>query len=573
MAERISVQQALQAAFGEDPENLQVFQFEPNGGEAVLCRFWVRTGTCKWGAQCRHRHDLDLSRYSLRARRGAAMPGLVHGDPKAALESASENIAFVLCGERAVYDYEDHDAARRFLSAGMQGQDVWSLLPLELAIDTLWSAGAFGAVSATMSCKDWGCLPIAQGIRELAYADATGADFRNCSPRHLCDLMLTRRFMLSAQTLYAEKAKGNQGCGSACSACGPVVHVCQPSPVCLLFMDGSVTFALLHSGEVRCHRSSTGQILAQSQRLGKGRLLQAAALLGCEAFVLGDDQGGLQLLQRDDLSETQVLRATGKSSIAALAALQDNQQACLCASMDGSIELIQVSDEGDDATVLARIEPVGSLGELEGIPAISSYNLGNEDLAFFSAGASAWTFTVATGTLKLLEGRSKPAVSSRGCHNYACVLRSKTFVTASSGDSKLQWWQLERNGELVAGPETHSDGVILGLSGAGDLCAALHAYLTVTLWQGALRKEVLRITMSGLGHSLSLGPDGLAIASAPGLGRVRSPGDRCSLHLATLPLHVEKLVKEPKKSKPAKMFAQKTRGGRKNQKGKQSRLQ
>lgn len=32
-------------------------------------------------------------------------------------------------------------------------------------------------------------------------------------------------------------------------------------------------------------------------------------------------------------------------------------------------------------SLTARIEPVGSLGELEGIPAISSYNLGNEDLA------------------------------------------------------------------------------------------------------------------------------------------------------------------------------------------------
>ena len=31
------------------------------------------------------------------------------------------------------------------------GQDVWSLLPLELAIDTLWSAGAFGAAAGVKS--------------------------------------------------------------------------------------------------------------------------------------------------------------------------------------------------------------------------------------------------------------------------------------------------------------------------------------------------------------------------------------------------------------------------------------
>lgn len=63
-------------------------------------------------------------------------------------------------------------------------------------------------------------------------------------------------------------------------------------------MDGSVTFALLRSGEIRCHRSSTGQILA-SGKLPRGRQLQAATLLGCETFILGDDQGGLSMLQRD----------------------------------------------------------------------------------------------------------------------------------------------------------------------------------------------------------------------------------------------------------------------------------
>ena len=43
----------------------------------------------------------DLSAYSLRARRGAAMPALVPGDVRAALETASENIAFVLSAHAA----------------------------------------------------------------------------------------------------------------------------------------------------------------------------------------------------------------------------------------------------------------------------------------------------------------------------------------------------------------------------------------------------------------------------------------------------------------------------------------
>lgn len=41
---------------------------------------------------------------------------------------------------------------------------------------------------------------------------------------------------------------------------------------------------------------------------------------------------------------------------------------------------------------------------------------------------------VASCWFGFLHGAAQP-----GCHNYACVLRSKTFVTASSGDSKLQW--------------------------------------------------------------------------------------------------------------------------------------
>ena len=157
--------------------------------------------------------------------------------------------------------------------------------------------------------------------------------------------------------------------------------------VFLLFMDGSVTFALFRSGEIRCHRSSTGQILATG-KLPKGRQLQAASLLG-ERFILGDDLGGLWMLQRDlsDLrhfqslehvkewrfwamfkgrkgpfrrrrgsesvvsrpfsgrlgaKETQQLCSQG-ASIAALAALRMNLEACLCARMDGTIELLQAA--------------------------------------------------------------------------------------------------------------------------------------------------------------------------------------------------------------------------------------
>jgi len=564
----ISVQQVLQAAFGES-EKLQVFHFDPCRGEAALCRIFVRRGSCKWGNMCRHSHELDLSGYSLRARRGAAMPALVHGDPKAALDTANENIAFVLSGSRAVYDYEDPDVARRFLVPQMQGHDLWSWLPMELAIETLWSAGACGAVAASMACKDWGPPHVAQGLRERVYLDVAGVAFPGCSWRHLCDLMLTRRLMMSVR--YPERSMEQ--------ACGPMVNICQPAPVCLLFLDGAVTFALLRSGEVRCHRSSTGQILGQSQRLGKGRCLQAAALLGCEAFVLGDDHGGLLLLQRDDLSESQQLRSQGKSGVVALAALQENPQACLCANMD-SIELIQVSVDED---VTARIHLLCRLDcmAVPIIPAMCTYSFGEEDYALVAAGADVWSIRVSEGEMKRLAGafgdcshadEPLPDVCM-ACH--VCAL-SSSIVIASTGSSHLQWFSRAHSGEVMAEETMHSNsGVVVDLSACGDLCVALHAFLTVTLWQGALRREVLRIAMNGIGHSVSLTYDTLAIGSAqsPG-GRVRGSGGTSTLQVATLPLFVEKLEaqKEPKtKSKPAKMYAHKSRGGRKNEKGKQSR--
>lgn len=570
----VPVQQVLQAAFGENPQNLQVLHFDPSRGEAALCRIFLRRGACKWGDLCRHSHEMDLSSYSLRARRGAAMPALVQGDPKAALETASENIAFVLSGPKAVYDFEDPHVARSFLTPAAASA-LWAWLPWELAVDTLWSAGPRGAVSACMACKDWGPKQVAQGLRERFYREVTGADFSGCTWRHLCDFMLTRRLLHSARGAQGERrALLDQGCG-------PVVHICQPSPVFLLFLDGAVTFALLSSGEVRCHRSSTGQILGQSARLGKGRQLQAAALLGCEAFVLGDDQGGLVLLLRDDLSESQQLRSQGPpGGVASLAALQENQQACVAVNMDGSIELIQVNLE--DEIPAARIHPVCRLESLQMIPAICTYNFADADFALVTAGPRrVWSITLeGDGQCQSLSEGTEPLEKPDApggvqvCH--VCAL-STGFVTASTRSAALQWFSRETNGDILADASVvSSSGVVLDLSACGDLCAALHSLMTVTLWQGTLRLEVLRISMNGIGHSISLGLDALAIASAPtppgSRGRSQSTGS--SLHLATLPLFVEKLGanKESKmRNKPSKMFAHKSRGGRKNQKGKHSR--
>eukprot|EP00439_Symbiodinium_sp_Y106_P019960 s3423_g2.t1 len=63
--------------------------------------------------------------------------------------------------------------------------------------------------------------------------------------------------------------------------------------------------------------------------------------------------------------------------------------------------------------------------------------------------------------------------------------------------------------------ESSGCGGVLALAGHGDLCASLHAYLSVVLWQGALQQEAMKISLPGLGHALALASDVVAVASAP----------------------------------------------------------
>ena len=48
-------------------------------------------------------------------------------------------------GPKVVYDFEDPHVARSFL-APEKASELWAWLPLELAVDTLWSAGPRGGL-------------------------------------------------------------------------------------------------------------------------------------------------------------------------------------------------------------------------------------------------------------------------------------------------------------------------------------------------------------------------------------------------------------------------------------------
>ncbi|CAJ1361941.1 unnamed protein product, partial [Effrenium voratum] len=279
-----------------------------------------------------------------------------------------------------------------------------------------------------------------------------------------------------------------------------------------------------------------GQLLASSPRLSKGRLLQAATL--GKAFILGDDHGGVHLVQRDDLSETKQLRSSGKSAICALAALKANQEAYLCASMDGSLELIQVSDED------SRIQLLAELGAFSMAPALCAFAVGEERVLVSAGPHHLWTWS--PGGLKAV---AQSRWSGQGiCH--ACSLNDKLVIATTAG-CRLQWWSLHGE-ELRPDGETQAFrasnvGKVVDLCAYGDICASLHANLThpnltVVLWQGSSKAEVARIEVSGLGQSLALGAGCLAIASFAGAGRSRAGTN--VLHLATQPLFVEKVLKE-----------------------------
>jgi len=559
---RISVQRVLEKAVAEDPENVEVWKLDASHGEAALCRVFVRRGLCKYGARCRHRHDVDLSTAALRAQRGAAMPNLVKSQCRPVF-ACGENVAFVLSEGRAVFDYEDPLVARRFLSTSpecLQGRDLWAALPAEVAVATLASAGLAGAGAALRACKDWNEEPISQGLREHTFKDITGAEFRGCSAQQLGEMMFARRLLISTYLQCTSSRPADN--------CSPVVQTLQPSPVGVLLVDGSVVFAVLRSGEVRCHRSSTGQLLASSpSRLGKGRFATAAALLGSEAFVLGDDCGGLLWIRRDDLSETQSLRISAAAPAVALAPLQSAED-CVCLCADGSLEMIHVSEtDVTETPVSVRIAKLGCIGALSMTPALC---VSHEDVAVVVGHNEVWTVAASCLTGPTTTGPA-PEAAEGLCHGI-CV--EGQLVTASSASSQLRWWamngvHLKPEAETCLRCEGPGCGGVLALAHTGDLCASLHALLTVVLWQATLRQQVLQVSLPGLGHTLALARDVVAVASGPaGLARRAAAN---ALHLATLPLVVESVVKEPKKPKPAKMFAHKNRGGRKNQKGKHAR--
>jgi hypothetical protein len=105
-----AILQRLLWASDEDAEAAAppvVWLLKEEEGEQRWCRQWVRSGTCRFGATCRHAHVLSLSgEVALACNRGAAMPAIEKAsDPAHLAPEQLRRIAFVVSSDgQAAYD-------------------------------------------------------------------------------------------------------------------------------------------------------------------------------------------------------------------------------------------------------------------------------------------------------------------------------------------------------------------------------------------------------------------------------------------------------------------------------------
>ena len=97
-------------------EDVAVWLLRPDASTRWWCRQYCRTGSCRFGANCRHAHETSLEPYGLSPGRGASMPPLERApDPHALGADDMRHIAFVVAEGVVCYDFEDPDTASRFM--------------------------------------------------------------------------------------------------------------------------------------------------------------------------------------------------------------------------------------------------------------------------------------------------------------------------------------------------------------------------------------------------------------------------------------------------------------------------
>lgn len=526
-----------------------------------LCRSWVRKGSCPWADRCRHSHGLTLAELGLRATRGACMPALLADDPHAVLErTPGHRIAFVSCKKRAAFDFEDPSVSLRYLSGSAEGEPqelsgFWSALPCELAVATLLSAGLGAACRATAACRDWRVSSVAQGVRDRIYEAATGASLHGCSAAELGSVLVTAQLLLA----------GVQDSRSWLSEAG-LQNVAAAKPIALtadciaLFLDDFALFAVLRSGDLRCYRADTGQLLDSVGKKGKHRDTTCALFFNKKAFLLGDQAGGLTLTSRDDLTERQETRKAASAGVDAFSQLDERQVVALHA--DGCVDILQFTFDLFGARASMSVSMSLQLRTVFA-PAIGCID---GETLIATAADSIWCWqdglksSLAAGESDLEVNYETPHTSQgsgRGqCHLLVLepgYCSESCLVTASSTSSQLYWWSFKGQPACVDNSQLNKPGVMF-LASSRNLVIAVQR-CSVGLWSGRFRSLAMQLSVASIYASVTFDDRFLVL------------GGRSCLQLSFRcpKQEVEAKPKEVKKAKPPKMFANKSRGGRKNQ--------
>jgi len=516
------------------------------------------------------------------------MPALLAEDPATVLQRTPGHlIAFIFLCKRAVFDYEDPYVARQFLiscsaDAGSKENTqsrscgFWSALPCRLAIETLLCAGAPAACRATATSHAWRHSAVAQGIRDKIYAMATGSSFPGCSAEELaialkiCQLVryATRP---SGSGQHPATLTGNwPPQGSRLEAVHTQKPVSLPAACVAVFLDDGAIFAVLRNGELRCHRADSGHLLgtAQGKKGTKRRGTTCAVLFNREAFIIGDEGGGLTFIRRDDLSETFQIRKESSAAVCSLTQLDSTHIVAM--HVNGTLDVVRFSVAALGAASNLSISVSMKLSSVLS-PALGVLTDGKSQILLAATDTSLWSWqegleapVQAVGDVLLPREISSEDIGGR-CHLVTVSPRScpsETLVlTASSLSAKLHWWSLEELNMVLVDCCTTLDGGVISLASCQGFVLSLHTN-GISLLHGPLHGTALRIDPISVLPTCVCFDDGCLVLGGQsgfpaGFLWFASFGRRLDTE--------ERKSKEPRKTKAPKMFANKSRGGRKNQ--------
>lgn len=595
-AERARALQVLQTVLCREQGHAAVWLLDEESDCKPSCRQWLRKGSCAYGDRCRHAHAMSLAEFGLRATRGASMPHIVEAEAKAVCYGApGPPVAFIALDTHAVYDYEDPGVAKRFLDGELttlssprqtnSGNGALAGLTSDIASRVLLDSGMLTACRATAACHEWRYSEAAKCLREEVYMQMTGAQLPGCTGKQLADIALSLQLLRTVTSTTACASSKTGRIAGQTSRCATSSAVSLGECVELL-IDAGTAFCVFRTGELRCYRLDTGQLLGSSQarRLGKGSTVQCACLLAGEALVLGDSAGGLAVIMRDDLSEAKLLRQSAPAAVASLAPV--GSKGAVAARADGCLELFSVHSQTNGIQALCTVEA----NQMSPAVAVA----GSHVLLCVDPDC---VWRLECGVLDD-NGTRKPPVQSRSDVTDAkCTVAEKlqddmvaacsisvaeqtAFVTAGSTSSSLRWWSLEASSGAIrfvglADTAAVVGGVTALSSAASGLVVSCHTDGSLLQWHGTSRACILHVPSSKVAGFCVLAVSGESMALVRATAGTGARGGKQSLFQFVAPAVQEEAAetperKEPRKEKAAKMFAHKSRGGRKNVESKQT---